>query len=319
MIKKKLKLTSAIVASILLSCLSLSSIAYASPSINALSSIGSCSTTSNSSYSTTMQQLPESGSIYVRLSNNLETSSNLTLYFQSLSTGKCNLIGTAIAKYGSWTKIGSFNNSNNKYGGLFIIYGNGLGAEPYASVAKLLILPDPSLCTPTTNCNIDYNGYTASLTPKIISGASDQIAIFLASSIVDAKINSIGYYDNNQYVYGRTTFAPFNNNYLQGGKHNTSVQIVFNNGETLSINKTVNMGTDYTGMLYLRSMLYRSHNKALLVGLAIAIILAILVIIWLARKVHRHRNYIKEHGLLDYKAPPPIPKPEDDSNKPIVG
>ena len=318
MIRNRLKLTTSIISLVILYLLSLSSIAYASPASNILSSLGSCGN-SGSSYSTMLQQLPPSGSVYVELSNNLETSSNLTLYFQQISSAKCNLIGSAAAKYGSWTKIGTYNNANNQYGSLFIINGNGLSAEPYASDAKLLILPDPSLCTPTTSCNIDYNGYTASLSPKIISGASDQIAMYLANPIVNAKINSIGYYDNDQYVYGRTTFAPFNNDYLRGGKHKTSIQIVFNNGESLTINKTVNMGADYTGILYLRSLLYRSKNKALLVSLAVAIILAILIIIWLARKVYNHHNYIKEHGLLDYKAPPALPKPDDDTNKPVIG
>ncbi len=260
-----------------------------------LSLIGKCGT-SDSQYSVLLNQVSPDAQLYIKLNNVNEHSSSVTVYFQSFSDSQCHLIGTNSPSYGGWSKVGDYN-LDTTHGGSFVVAGNGLGALPYQAVASLLILPNPAVCTPSANCQVTYQGYKGVLSPQIISGATDEVAVYLASPLSGVDYNKVTYYSDNQFLYASTRLQPINRGYLDGGLHNISIQVDLSDQQTLTINQTINMGTDYTGTLFIKSLIYRTRNKALVFIIPTLVFVIILELLWIARLVYKHRLFKVEHGL----------------------
>ncbi len=277
---------------LLLGASSASAATTPTPSLN---SIGVCGN-STTSYSDTLQHVDLTGDVYVRLNNASEATVPATVYFQSFQDGVCHAIGTATAQYGQWAKVGSYSGAADQSGSL-VVNAVGLGAAPYSAVAQVLILPDPSLCTPVLSCNVTYQGYSAVLQPQILSTAADQLNVYLAKPIAGVGYSKVSYYADSQYMYGGTILGPFNRDYLSGGTHNITVQVSLKNGQTLTINQVVNMGLDITTLFFFRSLIYKSHDKALLVVIAIAILVILSLLGWIIQLIRRHRASIRDHGF----------------------
>jgi hypothetical protein len=259
------------------------------------SSLGQCGD-SSSQFETLAESLPSAGTFYVKLSNQQEPTTNVTLYFQSIDTGQCQLVGSANAQYGHWTAIGSLN-SISSAGGFIIASGDGLGAYPYSSVLTSLIVAKPSVCQPIINCAVNYLGQSAVLEPTIISHATDQVAIYVAKPLTGISYSKVSYYDNGNYLYGGTVYKPINRNYLGGGVHNIDIQLSLKDGQTVDIYQKVNMGNDITGMLFIKSRLYQSRDKALLFVLAGALVVILGLILVIARLIYKRRRFVIDHGL----------------------
>lgn len=276
-----------------------------------LSSIGECGTESNQ-FNVLLKKVPAGGQVYMRLNNTSESSGSSIVYFQSFSDSQCHLIGTSNPVYGSWSKVGSYN-LDTTVGGAFVVIGSGLGALPYQAAVSLLILPNPAVCAPVTNCQVTYRGYQGVLSPQIISGATDQVAVYVASPLSGVGYSKVTYYSDNQFLYDSTHLEPINRNYLGGGVHNVSTQISLSNQQTITINQTINMGSDYADILAIRSLVYRTQNKALVFAISAMAVVILLLLLWIARLLYKHHQFKLEHGLdklnihhgLDNKGDPP--------------
>lgn len=264
-------------------------------SANNFSSIGKCGTSSNQ-YNVFVKQIPSNSELYIKLDNNQESGLNTSVYFQSFSDGQCHLIGTLNSTYNSWGQVGNYSLDTSS-GGAFIVAGNDLGSLPYQAVASLLILPKPAACVPVTNCQVSYEGNKGVLSPEIISGATDQVAVYVANNPNGVGYSKVTYYSNDQFLYDSKKLEPINRDYLDGGVHQVSIIVSLSNQETVTINQTINMGTDYTGSLYIKSLIYRTHNKAIVFMIPALIVVILLLLLWVARLIYKRRRFTVEHGL----------------------
>lgn len=274
--------------------------------------ITTCTSDSSSYYDTLSQ--PISGAIYARLpaGNN---SSVVYLYSQTVSDTSCQLLGAAKIVSGRWLFLGSGNGVTN-----IMIQSPGLDAQPYAAVVDLLVVPNSDICVPAVSCNIHYQGDNGYLVPNLISNTTDQIAVYEAKSITDVRFTSINYYSDGTFLYASTQLRPINRDYLPGGKHNIFIQVNFVNSEKININQVVNMGVDWSGSLRLRSDFYRSHNKLVFAGVVALVLIILLLVLWLARKIYKRREFKIDHGIDEYEDLDMInhsDKPDD--NQPIIG
>ena len=171
----------------------------------------------------TNNSLP-SGNTYLKL-NYLSTPIKLSLYLNGSTTNSCTLIGSIDANSTSWVYVGNIPAGSDDV----IIQGIGVNAAPYQAAVQMLVLPS-SICTPNTSCDLKYHNLSGSLqldNSNILSGSTDQIAIYGVKPVIGASIQSISYYADNQKgaLYSNKTLSAFNRNYLDGGIHQTQIQI----------------------------------------------------------------------------------------------
>jgi hypothetical protein len=286
--------TTAIVLTSLVSTFGGKSSAQSLP-LTGLNSIGQCGSSTNQ-FNVLLTKVPASAQLYIKLNSTQESSSNVAVYFQSFSDSQCHLIGIDSPSYSSWSKVGPYNLDTSD-GGAFVIVGSGLGALPYQAVASLLVLPNPLVCTPVINCKISYHGYQGVLSPQIISGATESVAVYVASPLNSVGYSKATYYSNNQFLYSSKQLQPINRNYLNGGVQHVSIQINLTNQQVVTITQTINMGTDYTGTLYIKSLVYRSQNKVWVFVILALILVVLLLLLWIVRLIYKHRRYQVHYGL----------------------
>jgi len=256
----------------------------------------SCGDPNNFQY-TLLAPTKITGAIYIKLPAKT-ASKTISLYSQQLLGIGCQLIGTATVNASTWTLIGNVN--LDAQSGNIVISGQDIGAEPYAAVASALVLPSSSICNLTINCETKYMGLMGYITPKLISGKTDEIALFTVSPIENLTISSVKYYSDSQFLYTRPTIKPFNTNYLNNGIHSTEIEVNFTNGQRFIVSKNFDNGQSWPGVSYLRVLYYKSSNEIkifMLVG-SFVVIGALLILI--ARLIHKKINYRHDHGLEHY-------------------
>lgn len=258
------------------------------------------------------------GQIYARLTNDKETSTNINVYVQSIATGNCQLIGTGVVGQDSWTKIGN-NTADGSKGIELVVAGKGLtSATAYQAVASILIV-NGSTCNVQANCTTTYDSYTGTLQPTIISHASDEISIFVASPVKNVNISKVSYYSDNQFLYEGTVLKSVNHNYIAGGIHQITITVLFKNGESLTLHQTLNMGPDYDYALTLRSFAYRYKDQGLLIGSVVVSVAGVFALLSLLITIHRRRIEVRHHIAEGYKPHELKIEPEDDHNKIVSG
>jgi hypothetical protein len=248
------------------------------------------------------------GKAYLRL-NYASTPVNLSLYLNNYAAGECSNIGNVTVNSNTWVYIGNISSSTNDV----IIQGNNVAAAPYQAAVNLLIVPD-NQCTPTVYCTVSYSGLKGQLqldNSNILSGATDQIAVYSLKPINGVGITSVGYYADEQKgaLYSSKILKPFDRNYLDGGLHSTQIQIKLKNGQSIYVNETIDMGIDWTGTLYLKSLIYRNSGSAAIFIVAGISIVILLIILGLMRLLYKRRRVNKFHGIYSYK---PVPDRVDD-------
>jgi hypothetical protein len=257
---------------------------------------------------------PLTGKLYAKLPST-ESAMTVYLYSQPIFGNGCTPLGSAVVQPNTWTYIGEVDDSAPA--STIIAQGSSLEAEPYVADLDLLNIPSSTTCTVEgSSCLTKFDGYSGKLQPNIISTDTSQVALYVASPINNSNISSVYYYADGSFIYSANKLLPVNRNYLDGGVHSIQIQVNFKSGESISINQSINMGTDWTGSLLFKSSFYRTKNKVnffIIIGL---IILAIVSLLALARYIYKKRKFKREHGLtkenLDYKD-----SENDDSGPPM--
>lgn len=268
-----------------------------------------CGNQGLTSYADLLTQ-PLTGTVYVKLADNVKPGP-ISLYHEPILGGSCTLIGSTQAQSTNWTKVGSVNINGGSQ--QIVIKGPSLSAEPYASVAGLMNLTSPNVCQPTKGCQTSYDNNYGSLQPNLISGNTDEIAVYQATPLINTKLVDVDYYADNKYLYSSKKLSVINRNYLGGGIHSTLAQAYFINGEKLNVYQTINAGADDSASLYLKSKIYSYHFALVFFG-AVALVVVILSLsLWIARRVYKRRQFIIEHGLDKYHD---YIKKDDDEDKP---
>lgn len=268
-----------------------------------LTDIGTCTTSSSPSHNEYLQQPPTSGDLYVRLGNNQETDGQtVTVYFQPETNLQCQRIGTAAAHTNTWTLVGRYTHLGAQ-GGAFVVDGsNDLFPMSYGPSVMVLVVPDPAVCVPTSDCVVTYQGQTATLEPKTVSTASSDVKVSVAGPLADERLSAVDYYADNQYLYSTGRIHTLNLNYLPGGVHTVTIRAHTVTGQTLVLHQTIDRGDDSTGLLALRSWFYRLDNKAFFFLIAGIIIVMLALLLDIARWFYKHRKYAINHGLRGYVA-----------------
>ncbi len=244
------------------------------------------------------------GRAYLKL-NYQSSPIKLSLYINNYSNSQCNFIGVANVSPNSWVYIGQISQSSND----IIIQGSDIQVAPYQAAAQLMVVPN-NQCTPVTNCTVSYAGLSGILQlddSNILSGATDQIAVYGLKTLGGVGVKSVSYYADNQgdLLYSSSSLRPINRNYLSGGIHNIQLQIKLNNGQTIYVNQTIDMGIDWTGTLYLKSLIYRNSGSAAIFIIVGITLLLFVILLALARFVYKRRRTNKFHGLSNYHQPAP--------------
>jgi len=267
------------------------SIVSAQISIQPYSESNSCNNSDNNIVTAVLNSLPSSGSIYLRLPPN-QISEPITLFLQPFSNNECINLGTVVPSTTSWIKIADLESTFNLTEGAgFIAESVNIGSTQSEKALDMLIAPSQSTCVVTTSCLTSYNGLSGSLNPNVLSGANDQIAVYSANPLSNTSLTTVNYYSNQKLLYSTAKLSQFNRDYLDGGEHHVTIIANFKNGEQLTVNQSINTGTDISGYLWLRSALYNSKNKPLFIINLVAIIVLLCVIILLTLRLHRKRRH----------------------------
>lgn len=286
-------------------------------SVSGPATVSSSQSCDSSPFATDPLHIPAMGTIYLRLNNQQEQVSTVTTYFQNPITGVCQLLGATSPTYNTWTKLGDYEVSQDN--GELTALGQGLSAGPYQATITLLILPKDSLCDPLSGCTVDYRGYSGLLQPLQVSTATDTVDVYIAKPITGVGYSRVDYYADSQFMYGSAELEPFNRAYLSGGIHNITIQVLFKNGEVLNVRQTINMGYDFTGQLWLKSLSYREHDSFLLFLIPAGIILALSSLLALLRVVYLRRRYKINHGLNHYAYRETDNQKQDKNDHVVVG
>lgn len=252
-----------------------------------------------------------SGRAYLKL-NYQNNPLELSLYLNNYSNNQCNFIGRATANSNTWTYVGNISTPSKD----IIIQGLNVGAAPYQAAVQLLIIPN-NQCDPTTACSVKYAGLNGLLQlddSNILSAATNQIAIYGLKPINGVGVKSVAYYSDAQgdLLYTSSKLNPINRNYLGGGVHNLQIQVQLDNGQTIYVNQTIDMGVDWTGTLYLKSLIYRNSGPAAVFIIVGIILILSLLILSLSRLIYKRRLQNELHGLNRYHEP--LPQQSDDDN-----
>lgn len=286
-------------------------LSYAASSTNGGLICGSSNINLSTLEDITKNNVP-AGKAYLKL--NYHTSPiNLSLYINNYNDNQCSFIGSVSVNPNVWVYVGNIVNSSNDV----IVQGIGVGAAPYQAATQLLIVPN-NQCVPTSDCNVSYGGMNGVLQlddSNILSGATDQIAIYGLQPISGVGVKSVNYYADSQksLLYTSKTLGHFNRNYLDGGIHAIQSQIKLVNNQTIFTTQTIDMGVDWTGTLFLKSLIYKNSGSAaifIIVGVS-ALILVILLA--LARFIYKRHQADKFHGLNSYHHDD-LPKIDDDTD-----
>jgi len=299
MVMKNIKILALILflASIITVGGDVSALATATPSApTASDSNGSCGNPNYYQYSL-LAPKTVSGSLYVRLPKGTKPS-DVQFYTQDGLTPDCKQIGTASVGPDLWVKLGAVDLTESQTN--LVAVGSALGAEPYAAAIQALVVPESSVCQPSTDCMVTYDGLNGYIVPKLLSGDTDSIALFGVSSLTDSKVKSVQYFADNKFLYKKSTLAPINKNYLNNGIHNTSIQVQFTNGEVFMVNQKIDAGQSWPGVAYLRTMYFKSSNQIKIYMLAGLFIIAGLLVIIIARIIHVKLLYRNDHGFNNY-------------------
>ncbi len=239
------------------------------------------------------------GSIYIKLPSGTNPTV-VSLYTQQLTGSGCQPIGQGNITVNSktWTLIGNINLQANA--GEVVISGQNIGAEPYAAVANALVVPGGFKCQISTNCIVKYGGYTGYVQPNLISGNTDEIALFTLTDISQSKVKLVNYYSDGTFLYSKPELLPFNNNYLNDGIHSTEIEVNFSDGQKFIVNKTVNNGQSWPGISYLRVLYFKSSNQIKIYMLMALFVVFAAFLIVIARLIHKRLNYKRDHGLNNY-------------------
>jgi hypothetical protein len=278
-------------------------IAYATTTANSLI-CGSSNINISTLEDITRANVP-TGKAYLRL-NYASNPVNVSMYLDNYVARICSSVGSVTINSNSWVYVGNISSPSDDV----IIQGNDVGAAPYQAAVDLLIIPN-NQCLPTTDCTVSYSGLSGQLqldNSNILSGATDQIAIYGLKPINNVGISTVSYYSDQQKgaLYISKTLKPFDRNYLDGGLHSTQIQIKLKNGQSIYVNQTIDMGVDWTGTLFLKSLIYRnSGSAAIFIVLGISAVI-MLIILGLIRFIYKRRQVNKFHGLYSYKPDPEI-------------
>lgn len=288
-------------------------LSFTPPKVSANTKVNDCTETIYSSFFTDLNAKVQ-GTVYVKMAAKLPNS-NLSVYFQdNIDSNSCFVVGQAAANTESWSAAGSINQSFKR----ILVQGPEKSADIYQATVKMLILPDSKICSQVdSECRVTYQGKMGVLQPKLLSGATDNVAIYTVQPIDKSSISQVSYYSDGNFLYSdpKKQITEVNRNYLADGKHSVSTQVIFANGQKWTYTQDIDMGNDYTGFTTLRSYYYKSHNRYLYVIAGVTAFLIISLIIMIIRAIHQRRLYKQEHGYDQIKY---TPKKKDDNNDQIV-
>ncbi len=235
------------------------------------------------------------GKLYAKLPTT-ESAMTVNLYSQRIFADSCTTMGSATVSPNKWTYIAQVNNTAKV--STIIATGNNLEAEPYTADLDLLYIPDSNPCVATGNlCQTSYKGYNGVLQPNLISPNTSQIAMYVALPLKGVAITNVNYYADGTFIYSSKKLMPVRRDYLDGGMHSVQIQVNFAHGETFSTNQSINMGTDWTGSLILKSTFNRTKNKVAFFVFVGAIVLVVVLALALVRYIYKLHKFKEEHGL----------------------
>jgi hypothetical protein len=228
---------------------------------------------------------------------NLKTS--VSVYIQDNETARCTKIGQAVASDDGWARIGKIDKSETGER-TFLVSGENLGADIYASVATVLIVPS-GVCIPRNlACEGEFSGRKGAIEPITISQPGEFITVQTVQGLESEKILYVEYYDGGEFLYESSEIAPVDKRYLRGGTRTVKTVVYFTNNRLLTITDEIKMPTDPLYSQYVKSSFFRLGSQTRVVLILLVAGVVVWLIVALIRYIHRRRTYRNGHGIDAY-------------------
>ncbi|TXG76212.1 hypothetical protein E6P97_03915 [Patescibacteria group bacterium] len=255
-----------------------------------------CGPDNEQSYTTIVADLP-AGSLYLK-TNATGLSSKITMYLQR-NGGDCQRVGTVTANDKTWTKVTALRPEVAADELTVTLSSESLGADIYASVATILVVP-PGSCKVTTDCTGTLQNERGVIEPVTVSLPSEFVTVQTVPNLASEKIMYVEYYDNGEFLYTTPDIRPVDQNYLRGGTRTVKKVVYLTNNRLFTISDTIARPSDPLYSQYLKSTFYRLGSQARAVVTIIGIAGVGLIISYLIRRLHAWRTYRSGHGIDNY-------------------
>jgi len=258
----------------------------------------SCAPGNLLNYSVAVSELTAGQDVYVK-TNAANLKTDIQVYVQT-QDGACRLVAKVNANDKQWTKAGRITGATAGSEVSLVLAGSNLGADIYASVATVLLVP-PGYCDSVkTQCQGTFNGQTGAIEPVTVSAPGEFVTVQTVPSLAAESIAYVEYYDGGEFLYVTKDIQPVNKNYLRGGDRTVKKAVYLSNNRLFTITETVSMPKDPLYSQYLKSTFYRLGGQARAVVMLLGIGVTALLIVFIVRRIHAWRTYRTGHGIDAY-------------------
>lgn len=220
-----------------------------------------------------------------------------TLYFQSSSTGACEIIGQVDASGDSWQKIGDWSAVDQP--GQLSLFSPAITGLPDANrPTVMLISKDNPVCQPKEECVVDVGGRSGVVVAAGTLLNEDTLHLVKATNTNNDQIVSVDYYVDYKPAYSTSALEPFNLRYVGTGVHKLSTVINYDSRQKVIITETIDRGyADGFNHIFFSYLYTQQTSIKIFSALALICFLAWLGLLIL-RAVYKRRSW-KSHHFAD--------------------
>lgn len=259
---------------------------------------GNCAPTDLLNYSVFVPSLTAGQDMYIK-TNAANLTTDIQVFVQT-QAGKCLPLGKVVANDKQWTKVARVTEKVAGEEVNLVLAGSNLGADIYASVATVLLVPNGSCEQIKTQCVGGLNGQKGAIEPVAVSGPGEFVTVQTIPDLSNESIIYVEYYDGGEFLYVTKDIQPVDRNYLRGGDRTVKKVVYLTNNQLFTITEKVTMPKDPLYSQYIKSTFYRLGGQARAVVIMLGVGLAALLSVLLVRRIHAWRTYRTGHGIDTY-------------------
>lgn len=256
-----------------------------------------CGPSDRLTYSVTVPELRESDEMYLK-TNAANLISTIDVYLQQGE--ECAKFGTLTANDKTWTRLGTVTSKTAGQDVLLVLASPNLGADIYASVATVLMVPPGHCESVKLQCIGSFKGYSGAIEPVAVSAPGEFVTVQEIPDLSQEKLLYVEYYDGGDFLYVQNEITDVDQRYLRGGDRTVKKVVYLSNNRLFTITEQVGMPRDPLYSQYIKSSFFRLGGQTRLalgiVGVALVVGLLLLII----RRIHAWRTYRSGHGIDNY-------------------
>lgn len=256
-----------------------------------------CGPSDRLTYSVTVPELRESDEFYLK-TNAANLISTIDVYVQQGED--CVKFGTVTANDKSWTRLGTVTSKTTGQDALLVLSSPNLGADIYASVATVLMVPPGRCESVKMQCVGGFEGYTGAIEPVAVSAPGEFVTVQQIPDLSQEKLLYVEYYDGGDFLYVQNEITDVDQRYLRGGDRTVKKVVYLSNNRLLTITEQVAMPRDPLYSQYIKSSFFRLGGQTRLALGIVSVALVIGLLLLVIRRIHAWRTYRSGHGIDNY-------------------